>query len=1186
MNKEKDKQNLINKMNTEHTYASTDDPGLQGKTYVKREFYYNKVPVRPEIDPTNYPMIKEYVDNKCAGTSVLHPHQAMLANFINPNTPYKGLLLFHGLGSGKTCAAISIAENFKEQVKKYNTKIHVLVPGPNTKANYKSELIKPQCTGETYQKMVDKDALIDKDELELNKKQAIGQALQYYKIMTFKGFYKRVLGERIKDKTQVTGDKIKGIYKKTDEGEFERDIVIDKITNLNNTLLIVDEAHGLTSNNYGEALKEIIKNSLNLRVILMSATPMKNLADDIIELLNYLRPLNSQILREKIFTSDKIHNLQLKDNGIQYLKNMAQGYISHIRGADPLTFAKRVDKGVIPPGMSFTKVTQCKMSKLQRKVYDKVIEDIDDSLNSKSSSVSNFVFPSLNSNNEIEGVYGRVGINNLKNQLISKSDILNKKIQNLFKNNEQDYLYLNETGKITGNIFKMKYLKYFSCKYYKALKKLNRLVWGKKGPKTAFIYAHLVVTGIELFQQVLVQNGYVEYNETGVYNIKPDSVCYYCGEKYENHYNNHNRQISREQSDSDSDTDVETVTETKEKKLKDNESVSELRSPSSTDYKPYKQFQTVIPKHEFKPSTFLTVTGGAGEDEQENIPEEKQEIIKKIFNSIENKEGKLIKFIIGSKVMNEGISLFNVGEVHILNVYYNLGKVDQTVGRAIRYCSHHKLMTPDNIFPFVNVYKYVVTLNDTDKSKLSSEEELYQKAENKYILIKYIERALKEVAIDCPLNASGNMFIEEINKHKHCNNKFDNIIKDKNKDDNGKDNTQEVCPVECDFTKCNYKCDDKVLNNKYYDPKRYIYKIIPKDKIDGTTFINALARNEIRQIKDRIKELYIVKHVYTLQDIVKYVKESYEGEKQDMFDEFFVYKGLDELIPTSSNDINNFKDTIIDKFNRKGYLIYINKYYIFQPYNQNEDIPMFYRTTFDTKISNQLSLYNFIKDTPKYKEFRNNQNIVSDISGTGTESEKEVSFYDYESVLPYYDAREEFKYVGVIDKELNRGKSKDFNEHKDVFKIREKRRKHSDKKREVGIPTIMGSVCATSKDKEYLLKIAKELNITVNKNTRFNICQEIKEKMLLLEKHSDNITYIIIPKNHPEYVFPYNLKDRVKYITEEIEKISSEIKIKTNKSKYTYEMVISNDPLLEKYDDFLKRYGAIKKADKYVINLK
>ena len=46
--------------------------------------------------------------------------QKFVSEFINPSTPYKGLLLFHQIGAGKTCAAISIAENFKKKKKYFN----------------------------------------------------------------------------------------------------------------------------------------------------------------------------------------------------------------------------------------------------------------------------------------------------------------------------------------------------------------------------------------------------------------------------------------------------------------------------------------------------------------------------------------------------------------------------------------------------------------------------------------------------------------------------------------------------------------------------------------------------------------------------------------------------------------------------------------------------------------------------------------------------------------------------------------------------------------------------------------------------------------------------------------------------------------------------------------------------------
>mgnify|MGYP003350565029 CR=1 FL=1 len=158
-------------------------------------------------------------------------------------------------------------------------------------------------------------------------------------------------------------------------------------------------------------------------------------------------------------------------------------------------------------------------------------------------------------------------------------------------------------------------------------------------------------------------------------------------------------------------------------------------SASSSDYDEYSKHKTssVMPKHTFYPATFVTVTGASTDDSGgESLPEEKKRILDEVFNKIENKDGKYIKFVLGSKVMNEGVSLSNVGEVHILDVYFNFGRVDQVVGRGIRWCSHYQQMNENNVYPYVNVYKYVVKL----KEGLSSEETLYQKAELKYLLIK------------------------------------------------------------------------------------------------------------------------------------------------------------------------------------------------------------------------------------------------------------------------------------------------------------------------------------------------------------------------------------------------------------------------------------------------------------------
>ena len=1070
-----------------------------------------------------------------------------------------------------TCAGIAIAEKFKPLVQKYNTKIHVLLPGPLLKENWKDELI--NCTGETYMKKIDKSILVDPTEVDRLKKNAINQAMQYYKFMSYKSFYKRVLGEKIVEKKEGT----KVSYKKNEEGDFERDVSVDRIHSLNNTLIIVDEAHNLTGNNYGEALLQVIRNSYNLKIILMSATPMKNLATDIVQLVNFLRPIDYPMERDKIFSSENNYEMSIKSGGLDYFKKMASGYISHVRGSDPMVFAKRIDKGEKPPGLLFTNVTRCKMLDFQQNMYTKTVEEAEsgnDALDRKSEAVANFVFPCLSPDKKsLICAAGNDGISIVKNQLKSNPEELNQLIAKEFfpdEKNINELLYLTSDGNnITGKILKLPHLKIFSTKFYKALKKLNRLFWGKKGSKTAFIYSNLVRVGIDIFEQILLQNGYLLYEEeAGAYQIQDDTKCYYCGKTFRSHNNVLNDMDENQKTDKDDKDDKK---DKKDKKEKEKEKEKEIKqSASSTDYNPYKNHKTTpnVPVHTFYPATFITITGKSAEEGGgETIPEEKKKILNNVFNVFENREGRNIKFILGSKVMNEGISLKNIGEVHILDVYFNFGRVDQVVGRGIRWCSHYKLMTEANVFPFVNVYKYVVSLKD----KLSSEEDLYRKAELKYLLIKKIERSMKEIAIDCPLNLQANIFKEEIEQFKNCK-------------ENPKEG-EELCPAICDYTNCNFKCENMKLNSEYYDPSRRIYREIEKKNLDLTTFTTSFARSEIDFCKKKIKSMYLLNYMHLLTDIITFVKGSYPEEKKDLFDEFFVYKALDELIPINQNELNSYKDTIVDKNNRNGYLIFVDKFYIFQPYDQNEDVPIYYRTKYVKPITQPISLYSYLKNIPEFKNIKYNiQDEMEKDDNDNIETK-----YDFDAVMEYYDGRDENKYVGIIDKDNSRKKSQDKLGEEDVFKIREKRAKVLDKKRGTGIPSLKGAVC-TTKEKGEIEKVAKDLGIKLDKqSTRQDLCMNIRNAMLEKERNQtgDNKkTYIMIPQNHPLYPFPYNIEDRFEHIKEQIKKkIPIKLSITKKKTKNGLNLFIEKDKILDDYDDFLSQFKPIKDKDGITINI-
>jgi hypothetical protein len=63
-------------------------------------------------------------------------HQKIVRDYLNIYTPYRGLLLYHGLGSGKTCTSIAIAEGMKE-----NKKVFLMTPA-SLKMNYFDQLKK------------------------------------------------------------------------------------------------------------------------------------------------------------------------------------------------------------------------------------------------------------------------------------------------------------------------------------------------------------------------------------------------------------------------------------------------------------------------------------------------------------------------------------------------------------------------------------------------------------------------------------------------------------------------------------------------------------------------------------------------------------------------------------------------------------------------------------------------------------------------------------------------------------------------------------------------------------------------------------------------------------------------------------------------------------------------------------
>jgi superfamily II DNA or RNA helicase len=293
--------------------------------------------------------------------------QKFLGDFINPKTPYKGVLVYHRIGAGKTCTAINVAEHFKGY-----KRIMIVLPA-SLKGNFRSEL-RSLCAGQNY--------LTDKERLELKKYHPSDSA--------YKDIIKR------------SDEKIDKYYIIYSYNKFV-DLIKERKLNLKNTLLIIDEVHNMISETgtYYETLYDVIKKAPgDLRLLLMSATPIFDKPIEIALTMNLLLPKKHELPTGNAFINTFI-KMKMTPKGPIYstknldkFKELVRGYVSYYRGAPPHVFPR-----------TELHIVKCKMSNKQLKLYNKVVkkeftdpgdyvnEDISNSFFIGTRMVSNFMYP-------------------------------------------------------------------------------------------------------------------------------------------------------------------------------------------------------------------------------------------------------------------------------------------------------------------------------------------------------------------------------------------------------------------------------------------------------------------------------------------------------------------------------------------------------------------------------------------------------------------------------------------------------------------------------------------------------------------------------------------------------------------------------------------------------------------------
>ncbi len=247
-------------------------------------------------------------------------HQKVIRDYMNLYTPYRGLLLFHGLGSGKTCSSIAIAEGMKS-----NRHIIVLTPASLQK-NYMEELKK--CGDLIYKKRQFWEwiSLDDYPDSLETLSTVLNLPVEYIKKkngawlvnVTKPSNYKELSSsEKISLDKQID-EMINSKYQFINYNGLQRKRFAEMTNNFeknifDNSVVIIDEAHNLISRIVNKINKEkpmtmdkrgeqeTISKSLSLilyyqllravncRVILLSGTPIINYPNEIGILFNILR---------------------------------------------------------------------------------------------------------------------------------------------------------------------------------------------------------------------------------------------------------------------------------------------------------------------------------------------------------------------------------------------------------------------------------------------------------------------------------------------------------------------------------------------------------------------------------------------------------------------------------------------------------------------------------------------------------------------------------------------------------------------------------------------------------------------------------------------------------------------------------------------------------------------------------
>ena len=289
-----------------------------------REIFVNFInslfqPYRDEILDDTKEITCESISSQGSNVSLLG-HQKLVRDYMNLYTPYRGLLVYHSLGSGKTCTAIALSEGMKS-----SKKIIVMTPA-SLRRNYIEEIKK--CGDPIYKTNQYWEWISTKKHPELLEtlSSILNLSTEYIEKkggawlvdVRKPSNYSDLSADNGKSLNEQIDEMIQSKYKFINYNGLRRDKLKDMTDNFeknifDNAVIVIDEAHNLISRIVNKLSKEkevptdkngnkerlpfslalvlyeLLMNAQNARVILLTGTPIINYPNEIGILFNILR---------------------------------------------------------------------------------------------------------------------------------------------------------------------------------------------------------------------------------------------------------------------------------------------------------------------------------------------------------------------------------------------------------------------------------------------------------------------------------------------------------------------------------------------------------------------------------------------------------------------------------------------------------------------------------------------------------------------------------------------------------------------------------------------------------------------------------------------------------------------------------------------------------------------------------